>query len=134
MRAHFWQTRHLEGAGLFWAWDGVPVARFDLTKCALCQREDADCDSVAIDKKYHDSIWYLGFANLTRYKAENKAYKGRRNVVAFIKDTAVIHIGRTKRKNQAFLIFDRKFIHRFLLNLHAATPCTLVNILRPVWI
>jgi len=109
---YFLNTSCSEGLGVHWAWDGISLGQYDLTSCSLCKQED--CEVAEIEKCYQNKMWYLGLATSSRYKCINQKQSGRRNVIAFVGDTVVVHLGSTPRKLQAFLIFDRKHIHRLL--------------------
>jgi len=125
---YFLNTSCSEGLGVHWAWDGISLGQYDLTSCSLCKQED--CEVAEIEKCYQNRMWYVGLATSSRYKCINQKQSGRRNVIAFVGDTVVVHLGSTPRKLQAFLILIENIYTDSLANFLEETHYTLANMRR----
>ncbi len=110
----FFDTESALGAGVHWAWYGIQVPEA-LPKCSLCCNDK--CDQAELFTHYSDCTWFLSLGTITRYKGVGNLQKNRRNVIAFVGDTAVLHTGATEENEQTFLVFDRVHVHRVLAEL-----------------
>ena len=108
----FWNTSKSQGAGVHWAWCGIQVPEA-LPKCGLCCHDE--CVQAELFTYYSDCTWFLSLGTITRYKGAEKVPQNRRNVIAFVGDTVVLHTGATEGDKQTFLVFDRMHVHKVLV-------------------
>lgn len=113
-----------EGHGCAWTMSGI---KRESNTCGLCL--DPDCKRPLCSKTFMDGMWYLELGTTTRYadvkgrtSTKNPGHKTRRNIIAFVDKCAVVHLGdvtpHEKANAPAFLVFDRKHIHRVIDELH----------------
>lgn len=107
----FWDTSSSQGAGIYWAWEGIQVIEA-LPRCSLCRNDE--CDQASLFTHYSECTWFLNLGTITRYNSSRKLKNNRRNVIAFVGSSAVLHAGATKEGRQAFLVFDRVHVHKVL--------------------
>jgi len=83
-----------------------------LPRCSLCRNDE--CDQASLFTHYSECTRFLNLGTITRYNSSRKLKNNRRNVIAFVGSSAVLHAGATKEGRQAFLVFDRVHVHKVL--------------------
>ena len=113
-----------EGHGCAWVVSG---RKQESSTCGLCL--EAVCEHPLYSKTFLDGIWYLELGTTTRFadvkgrtSTKNPGHKTRRNIIAFVDTCAIVHLGdvtpHETENAPAFLVFDRKHVHRVIDELH----------------